>query len=423
MATDVDSDNVNLKIENDLTSGLIPGVHYITWIVTDNHGHQNTNTQTLTIVDTTAPIVTPPNDIMLEATGATTAVSLGSATATDMVDGIVTPVNPDMSGPFTIGTHTITWTATDNAANTGSAIQTITIVDNIAPIVTPPVDIVLESTGATTVVNLGTATAVDIVDGVITPTADMSSPFAVSSHTVTWSATDTAGNTGIATQAVNVQAVISGITNGLNDTVILQNNGSDNLIINATGGFRFTTALNNLSNYAVTVLTQPTTQTCTIANANGQVNGSNVSDLVVDCTDNILSSDSNSLDYGTIFVGDISAKTVTLTNTGNNDVVLSSFTYPNTPFTISSGNCLIIPVILLAGQSCDFVIQFSPISDGNFTGSFNVISNATSSPITISVVGASAIRIIPTLSFYGLFFMIVCLLFVTIHKSRDRKII
>ncbi|MCK0152934.1 putative Ig domain-containing protein [Alcanivorax sp. S6407] len=76
--------------------------------------------------------------------------------------------------------------------------------DDNPPVVTPPEDVVTGSTALYTEVALGEAIALDDKDGEITPTADTRF-FAPGLHTVTWSATDSAGNTGTATQTVMVE--------------------------------------------------------------------------------------------------------------------------------------------------------------------------------------------------------------------------
>jgi len=203
-ATAVDIVDGALTPTPDVTGPFAVGVHTVTYTVSDAAGNSGTATQTVTITDTTAPTVTAPADLTVEATGATTPVTLGSATATDLVDGALTPT-ADVSGPFAVGVHTVTWSITDAAGNTGTATQTVTITDTTAPTVTAPAALTVTATGPTTAVTLGTATATDIVDGSLTPTADNPGPFAPGVHTVTWSATDAAGNTGTATQTVTVE--------------------------------------------------------------------------------------------------------------------------------------------------------------------------------------------------------------------------
>ena len=182
---------------------FLVGVTIVTWSATDAAGITGTATQTVTVTDTTVPTVTPPVNITVEATGPTTPVSLGTASATDLVDGPLTPA-ADNTGPFPLGTTVVTWSATDSAGNTGTATQTVTVTDTTAPAVTPPANITVAATGPTTPVSLGSASASDVVDGSLTPAADSTGPFPVGVTTVTWNATDNAGNTGSATQTVTV---------------------------------------------------------------------------------------------------------------------------------------------------------------------------------------------------------------------------
>ncbi|TLS74950.1 HYR domain-containing protein [Mariprofundus erugo] len=187
----------------DQTGPFAPGVYTITWSATDAAGNTGTATQTVTVTDTTAPSVIAPAAVTVEATGALTAVTLGSASASDLVDGVVT-ATADQTGPFAPGVYTITWSATDAAGNTGTATQTVTVTDTTAPSVIAPAAVTVEATGALTAVTLGSASASDLVDGVVTATADQTGPFAPGVYTITWSATDAAGNTGTATQTVTV---------------------------------------------------------------------------------------------------------------------------------------------------------------------------------------------------------------------------
>ena len=84
--------------------------------------------------------------------------------------------------------------------------------DDYPPVVTPPADVTVDATGLFTEVDPGVATASDIVGGnpaAVTVTSDAPSHFAPGVNTVTWSATDAAGNTGTATQFVNVTPLVN----------------------------------------------------------------------------------------------------------------------------------------------------------------------------------------------------------------------
>src|SRR2546427_123072 len=77
---------------------------------------------------------------------------------------------------------------------------------------------------------------------------------------------------------------IGGTTSGLSGTVVLQNNGGDNLTISVNGSFAFAAALINASPYAVTVLAQPAGQTCTVANGSGTLAGANITNVTLTCS-------------------------------------------------------------------------------------------------------------------------------------------
>ncbi len=76
---------------------------------------------------------------------------------------------------------------------------------------------------------------------------------------------------------------IGGTVSGLSGTVVLQNNGGDDLTITADGAFTFSTALTDGAGYNVQVSQQPKTQTCTASSNSGTISGANVTDVVVTC--------------------------------------------------------------------------------------------------------------------------------------------
>ena len=74
---------------------------------------------------------------------------------------------------------------------------------------------------------------------------------------------------------------LSGLASG--KTVVLRNNGTDDLTLSANGAFAFATKVVGAAAYAVTVQTQPVGQTCTVSNGVGTVSSSNVSSVTVSC--------------------------------------------------------------------------------------------------------------------------------------------
>ena len=81
---------------------------------------------------------------------------------------------------------------------------------------------------------------------------------------------------------------IGGTLSGLaaSSTLVLQNNAANNLSLTANGAFTFTTPIATGSTYAVTVLTAPATQQCTVTNGSGTVVDANITSVNVTCVNN-----------------------------------------------------------------------------------------------------------------------------------------
>ena len=179
------------------------GSTLIAWTSTDNHGNITTAYQTITVVDTTSPIIISPQDITSEAIDpAMNYIELGELVASDSV-GIESIIN-DKPITFPFGSTTVTWTVTDTSGNISQATQVVTLVDTTLPEIFAPTDIVAEATGlSSTIVELGEATAHDIM-GIASVTEHPSRFFVLGETTITWTATDTSGNTASATQTITI---------------------------------------------------------------------------------------------------------------------------------------------------------------------------------------------------------------------------
>ncbi|QPJ64332.1 MAG: HYR domain-containing protein [Candidatus Nitrohelix vancouverensis] len=180
----------------------------VTWTATDAAGNTSTAVQNVTVQDTIAPVITT-TDRTVEATGPTMSIDISAdASATDAV-GVVSLTN-DAPATFPANATTVvTWTATDAAGNSSTAVQNVTVQDTIAPVVTAT-DRTVEATGPTMAINISAdASATDAV-GVVSLTNDAPATFAANSTTVvTWTATDAAGNSSTAVQNVTVQDTIA----------------------------------------------------------------------------------------------------------------------------------------------------------------------------------------------------------------------
>ncbi len=211
----------NVTVRHDLTLTTLPvGDTVVTFTATDGQGNTATALGRITVVhaDTEAPVVTAPADITVAATDASgtartdgaIAAFLASASATDNADGSVGVTALNVPDSFPLGTTTITFEAVDAAGNRGSASATVTVVDQDPPVITLTGDDPLTVTRNATYVEQG-ATAVDNVDGSIATSAieidtsglDMAT---AGLYTVTYTATDAAGNRASVTRTVEVVA-------------------------------------------------------------------------------------------------------------------------------------------------------------------------------------------------------------------------
>ena len=117
---------------------------------------------------------------------------------------------------------------------------------------------------------------------------------------------------------------IGGTVSGLSGTLVLQDNGGNNLTLNANGTFAFSTPLATGQTYDVTINTQPVGETCTVANATGTVATSNVTNVTVTCAPNMYS-------IGGTLSGLSTGASITLQDNGGNNLALTAngqFTFP-----------------------------------------------------------------------------------------------
>jgi trimeric autotransporter adhesin len=95
--------------------------------------------------------------------------------------------------------------------------------------------------------------------------------------------------TNVAVACVANAFTTGGTISGLIGTVVLQNNGADTQTISTDGLITFPTPVTQGMPYAVTVLTQPMDQTCSVGNGTGTMGGVNVTNVVVVCSTNTFS--------------------------------------------------------------------------------------------------------------------------------------
>ena len=171
---------------------------------TDLAGNIGTATQTVTITDTTAPIITAPAGVTADSiNGADPLVTLGTATATDL---FAVTITNDAQTVFPVGATIVTWTATDANGNSSTATQLVTInlIDTLPPVITAPANVSVSTNTSQATVDIGIASATDNIDGIVAVTNNAPATFPIGVTAVIYTASDSAGNTATATQQIYV---------------------------------------------------------------------------------------------------------------------------------------------------------------------------------------------------------------------------
>jgi hypothetical protein len=149
--------------------------------------------------DRTPPAIGPVSDIGTEATSAAGAiVTFATPGVTDdFYPAPTVSVAPSSGSVFPIGVTLVTVTATDSSGNVSQKTFNVTVSDTTAPVLTLPANISAEATSAAGALVNYSATALDVVDGPMTPNCVPASAgtFAFGVTTVNCSVTDAHGNT------------------------------------------------------------------------------------------------------------------------------------------------------------------------------------------------------------------------------------
>ncbi|MDC8453692.1 MAG: HYR domain-containing protein, partial [Candidatus Nitrosotalea sp.] len=211
----------------------------ILWTATDASGNKVNGTQTIDVVDTTAPKVTAPHDVVVNATSSTgTPVSIGNVTSSDNVQ--VKSITNDAPSLFPFGNTTITWTVKDEAGNTATATQVVQVVDRSPPQLTIPKDVVTDATAFETPLVIGQANGTGIIDTSPKITSNSTGIFHIGKTVVQWIATDKFGNEKTLDQTITVLACGKpssdyNLIMGTNGTETLTGSMVPNLIIGLEG--------------------------------------------------------------------------------------------------------------------------------------------------------------------------------------------
>ncbi|RKS42742.1 gliding motility-associated-like protein, partial [Gillisia mitskevichiae] len=204
------TDNCSVTVEQ--TAGLPSGSQFpigestVEFTATDASGNTSTCTVTIIVEDNEPPVIVCPTNIDMNVDagicGAVVSFEMPSASDNSGLDVTVSQTAGPASGEiFPVGTTTVTFTAIDAAGNAASCSFDVTVNDTEDPIFETVADINVDTDvdvcGA--VVTFSAPTATDNCDGTVVTLNEGSlasgSEFPIGTTTVTYTATDAAGNT------------------------------------------------------------------------------------------------------------------------------------------------------------------------------------------------------------------------------------
>ncbi len=200
-ATAIDDIDGSVSLSTSGAVGTAAGDYTLTYTATDSAGNTATANRTVTVTDTIAPEITLLGSINTNHELPSTYTDAG-ASAIDSADGEIT-VSTTGSVGNTAGSYTLTYTATDAAGNTSNATRTVTVADTIAPIITVTGESNITLAIGTDYTDTG-ASANDAVDGEVTVSTTGNVENTAGTYTLTYTATDSAGNSATATRTIIV---------------------------------------------------------------------------------------------------------------------------------------------------------------------------------------------------------------------------
>ncbi|HEY3028293.1 MAG TPA: DNA/RNA non-specific endonuclease, partial [Pyrinomonadaceae bacterium] len=240
-----------------VTPGACAGSYTITrtWTGTDASGNSSSCAQTITVVDTTPPVITCPADVTVSCAASTDPSALGMATATDNCSGVTVTFTDTVTPGSSIADFTITrhWVATDGCGNSSSCDQVITVRDTTPPTITCPADATVSCDASSDPSATGTATATDNCSTATVSYSDVTTPGSSAGNytiTRTWTATDASGNSSSCTQTITVRDTTAPTISCPANIVTVTDPGQCSAVVNFTP-----TATDNCSD--VTIVSNP----------------------------------------------------------------------------------------------------------------------------------------------------------------------
>lgn len=140
--------------------------------------------------------------------------------------------------------------------------------------------------------------------------------------------------------------------------------------------------------------------------------------------DVVLISSEIAVNFGYTAINELQNQTITLSNNGTDDVIITDILPPNAPFSVDFSDCGPLPINLIQASSCELIIGYIT---GASPASSNVviISNDPDSPLEIVLNGSGLNEpvFVPTLDSFGLWLMLALMLLVAnYYFFRTRRL-
>ena len=215
LGTPTTSDNCHVvSVINNAPAVFPLGNTTVTWTVTDEAGNTAFCYQLVKIIDTINPIIIcPPAIINGTNSGcAATGITLGTPTTSDNCS--IASISNNAPLVFPLGVTSVKWTIVDISGNSDTCTQLVTVHDNVNPTINCPANIIaLPNNGCTaTNITLGNPIANDNCSiANISNNAPLT--YAIGNTTVTWTVTDSSGNSATCNQIVTIVDSIYPIIN------------------------------------------------------------------------------------------------------------------------------------------------------------------------------------------------------------------